>query len=935
MNRNTAAAIGIFALLCLPLLAQVPRLINDQGRAVAGSTNFDGNVTMTAQRSGVTSHIPQRKSVPKQPTAAAQFVFTNTGSLNTARSRHTATLLQNGKVLVAGGASVSSSTSAELYDPASGTWTATGSLNTARYQHTATLLPNGKVLVAGGRDASNHSIASAELYDPTSGTWTATGSLITTRDRHSATLLPNGKVLVAGGVNSAGNATTTAELYDPAAGTWAATGSLNSARHTQTATLLPNAKVLVAGGNDNINFLASAELYDPTSGTWSATGTLITARARHAATLLPNGKVLVAGGLDSGNNASVSAELYNPASGTWAATGNLNTARDFHTATLLSDGTVLAAGGLDSSNTAIASAELYDPTGGTWTATSSLNTAHARHTATLLQNGNVLIAGGLDSGGSDSASAELYGPASGIWIVTGSLNTARGLPTATLLPNGMVLVAGGVDPNNSNNLIASAELYNPASGTWTVTGSLNTARQSHTATLLPNGKVLVVGGSDPNVGNNPTTMASAELYDPASGTWTATGSLNSGRFSHTATLLPNGKVLIAGGTTPSAYVASAELYDPASGIWTVTGNLAVPRISHTATLLPNGKVLVAAGFNSCHTCSPQYLNQLELYDPTSGSWTAAGNLGTERGGHTATLLSNGKVLVAGGFNIINTPPSGGRLTQSELYDPANGSPTATGSLNTARLNHTATLLPNGKVLVAGGDSISGTSAELYNPASGSWSVTGSLNNAGSSTTATLLTNGMVLATGGNTAELYVTLPSLTSVVSRMTHGSITQPFDINLPFAGARAIECRSSNSLGAGNYTLVFTFANTLSTVGGASVTGGTGSVGSNNIDNNDTHNYIVNLTGVANAQYITVSLANMTDSAGNFGSAVSVQMGVLLGDTTANGFVNSADVSQTQSQSGQPVTGSNFREDVTANGFINSGDVSFVQSKSGTSLP
>jgi outer membrane protein assembly factor BamB len=314
-------------------------------------------------------------------------------------------------------------------------WTATGGLNTARYVHTASLLPDENVLVAGGEVSSFIASASAELYVAASATWTATGSLNAARYAHTASLLPNGEVglvLVAGGYNN--GALSSAELYDAPSGTWTATGSLNTGRYFHTATLLSNGMVLVAGGIDVMgNALASAELYDRASGTWTATGSLNTGRYEHTATLLSNGMVLVAGGKDNSSNPSASAELYDPASGTWTATGSLNTARYFHTASLLSNGMVLVAGGVDSNFTASASAELYDATSGTWTATGSLNTARYEHTATLLSNGMVLVAGGLDSSFNASASAELYDTCAPTPTPTPT-PTATPSPTATATP---------------------------------------------------------------------------------------------------------------------------------------------------------------------------------------------------------------------------------------------------------------------------------------------------------------------------------------------------------------------------------------------------------------------------------------------------------------------------------------------------------------------
>ncbi|PYK36898.1 MAG: hypothetical protein DME60_13250 [Verrucomicrobia bacterium] len=277
-------------------------------------------------------------------------------------------MLPNDKVLVAAGVNYHTPEqtldSAELYDPASGTWMTTGSLIQRRGDHTATLLPNGKVLVAGGSVILQGAVASCELYDPASGTWTMTGSLHNARVDHTATLLPNGNVLVTGGLNlNENDQLTSAEVYDPASGTWTEVASLATKRDGHTATLLPNGKVLVAGGyNFDILWIARAELYDPANGTWQRTGSLATTRGRDAATLLPNGRVLVEGGYTGGfpGVPTETAELYDPASGTWQTTSSLATARAYHTATLLPNGKVLVATGYGIGGAYTPSAELYD-----------------------------------------------------------------------------------------------------------------------------------------------------------------------------------------------------------------------------------------------------------------------------------------------------------------------------------------------------------------------------------------------------------------------------------------------------------------------------------------------------------------------------------------------------------------------------------------------
>jgi N-acetylneuraminic acid mutarotase len=357
-----------------------------------------------------------------------------------------------------------------------------------------------------------------------------------------------------------------------------------------------------------------------------------------------------------------------------------------------------------------------------WALTGAMGTPRSGATVTLLADGKVLVAGGGDGvTGVDTGSAELYDPRTGSWTATGAMVTPREAAAATLLPDGKVLVAGGGQQMAEHTWLASAELYDPRTGSWTATGTMLIPRGNATATLLLDGKVLVVGGdTDSGSGMSP----SAELYDPSTASWSATGVMGTPRNGGTATLLPNGMVLVAGGYTPheasgnnagySSPSASVELYDPASGTWTATGTMGTPRGGGIATLLPDGKVLVVGGVDS----GSRSLASAEVFDSGTGTWTATGDMLASVAG-TATLLRNGDVLVAGGWVV--KPGSGGGLPTAErshfaeLYDPGSGTWTATASIPTSCGGGPATLLRDGVVLVAGGSV--GTSSCLYDPGS--------------------------------------------------------------------------------------------------------------------------------------------------------------------------------------------------------------------------
>lgn len=345
-----------------------------------------------------------------------------------------------------------------------------------------------------------------------------------------------------------------------------------------------------------------------------------------------------------------------------------------------------------------------------WNATSPVPTSRFAAGAVRLQSGKVLVVGGHSFlNGGFVSEADVYDPASGNWTITTPLPLAHRL-TATPLDTGEVLVVGD-DPFGT--VTPSAYLYKEAAATWTPAGPPSRVRYSPVVTLLPSGDVLMAGGYNGQCCSGPTgTVNTAELYNRSSNSWTPTAAMAEARISHTATLLTSGKVLVSGGLIrdPVFPHNSAEIYDPVTHTWLRTGFMATPRFFHTATLLPSGKVLVIGGFLTFSTA----LASAEIYDPASGAWSPTAPMSVARGNHTATLLPSGEVLVAGGENDSE------KFDSSEIYDPASGAWSNAGRMINARKQHTATLLTSGLVLVAGGVGASGSdiaSSEFWKPAS--------------------------------------------------------------------------------------------------------------------------------------------------------------------------------------------------------------------------
>jgi len=1039
-------------------------VVTGTGFSNAKSLSFGGvpaasfHVDSDTKVSAVTPAQSQPGSVPVTVTvdppvpAGGHFTYFP-GSLNRAepmsmgRSGHTATLLTDGRVLVAGGCDVrcdalrlkyaeptpylageGPTASAELYDPVAGTWSRTEGMAVGRYGHTATLLTGGKVLVTGGCTAGRADplettpcsapTAAAELYDPVTGKWSKVGSLKNpTAGGHTATLLPDGKVLIAG-EGSCDHPNDTAELYDPSAKperAWTSVGSaspcvslngytatllktgdvlfagpstrvfspssplasawhdglpsMHRPRRDHTATLLDDGRVLVAGGrNDTLDGDAApdGELYDPRASgpdrVWTPTGPMRNPRVLHGAAALrggaalPGGGVLVAGGhgtdLADGyeqpkpRDTFDAAEIYDVTADVWRLSGRIAPARFGPRLVSLPSGQALAiGGGLPFTTTQSYSfyprvrgavqyqalhhpgadaVDLYDgsdraprphvsrldagagPTtgavgititgSGLWSKATSVSVDGAPAQFSYLSEdraqinepahpqGQAMVAVSVPDGGTSPpsrAAGFTYAPGSMTVTATGankaSLKNCEGgaaappdvppLPapagigqagsgttnscstrwahTATRLDGpacrsgkalycGQVLVTGGYTtfftyPAGSGDpwsVAASAELYDPGAGKWTYAGSMLAPRVHHTATLLDGpecqapspaaplwcGKVLVAGGEDPR-GNAVNT---AELFDPATGLWSPTGAMAVPRFAHSATLMSGpgcvtlcGAVLAAGGTLEEngrgSGHATAEAYVPATGTWVPAGTLNTGRNSHTATLITGptcgancGKVLITGGL--CCVTNPvdsdpagrgsnlpgnsatQTIGTAELFDPTTLTWTPWSSrdpqghtddnaLAFPRFLHSATALDGplcgsvappawcGRVLIAGGFDGRGQP-----LAHAVTYDPT---PTAqqplgtfsqVGQLQEARGGHTATLLRDGRVLVTGsGGRLEDQdpeppqptrTTEIYDPVRGSWSKTSELSGPRGAHTATLMADGTVLIAGG-------------------------------------------------------------------------------------------------------------------------------------------------------------------------------------------
>lgn len=677
---------------------------------------------------------------------------------------HSATSLSDGRVLVTVSTEAQLTNWAEIYDPATDRWTATSIQRDGDV--VATLLADGRVLLTGAEcDRSG-----PQLYDPRTDTVSAAAAMpVLNGGGYTATLLRDGKVLFAGGY-----AHSVAQLYDPATNIWTLAAPPLALRYSAQSVLLTDGRVLVAGGLVSpagpLPFLTSAELYDPSANAWSRAGE-ISANGYQSVALsaLANGQAIAAGGGEDGRP-TASAALFEPSSRTWSTTGSLNQPRSGAVAVKVADGSVMVVGGQGVGGLPLTSAERFDTLSRTWTVMpGSLKVAGLDESAIPLKNGRILVAawpdpvfgqwfpgdvqvfdpngpamapspGHLpDAAGAWTSMPDVAGPFGNYSAYGGGFDSTA---TATTLNDGRVLLigtspTGALHSFTATNGVAAA-IYDPARGQSRLLEVPQTISSTgSTATLLRGGKVLVVGDG-------------AQLYDAASDTWSAAGSVLVKRFGHTTTLLADGRVLAAGGLAPpqgpnggDVRLTSTEIYDPASNRWSSAAGMpfTLGDSENTATLLRDGRVLVVSGYNAMSA----------LYDPKSNRWSDGIALSEPAAvPHTATLLPSGKVLVLGG--CAERPSSScARFAPPQLFDPATNGWSHAAPMPRGREGFSATLLRSGVVLVAGGRGPFWVTAgaDVYDPTADRWSTTADMQVARAGPIATLLKSGSVLVMGGS------------------------------------------------------------------------------------------------------------------------------------------------------------------------------------------
>ena len=827
------------------------------------------------------------------------------------------------------------------YDPATATWRPISVIGAPTQRYIGVTMPQtvwtGKeMIVWGGFDPiSGDNYNDGARYNPSTDTWTPMSTVGAPVPRDSFSIVWTGtEMIVWGGwnghdayvpwfLNSGGR-------YNPETDTWTATSLAlaPSIRQHHTA-VWTGSKMIVWGGvgpgkvppGVGTDDLGDGGVYDPKTDTWSLTGTSLVGAPtdRYYPTAVWTGTEMIiwggrggTGPTDSGGYDSAGGR-YNPTTDTWQPTSTVNVPgqRKWHFAVWT--GSEMLVWGGDGPGPNNQNGGRYNPVTDTWVTMNQSGQPPLSYWLSGVWTGSeMLVFGG--NGRDDGR----YNPATDTWrsMNTPAISQQYAGPyghSAVWTGSEMIIWGGRSFPTDRQN---TGGVYLPSTDTWRLTSTVNAPdpRYAHTAVWTGNEMIVWGGTGSTNTGNT------GARYNPASNVWTATSvtaSTPAKRGGHTAILTGNEMIVWGGHNGTTAYDSGGR-YNFATDTWQPTNLIGAPsaRYSHSAVWTGSKMIIWGGGTATATDTGAQY-------DPATDTWqpTSVAGAPSARSSHTA-IWSGNRMIVWGGGSY-----SGGR------YDPAADAwqPMSAIGYSGGVIGDSAVWTGSEMIAWGGGN----TNGGRYDPATDVWqpmSIPRFL--VGRTDHSAVWTGNSMIVFGGysmtTTGGVYLPAPIApipTSVVSRKTHGA-AGTFDVDLPLTGAPGIECRTGGT--NNDYQMLVTFANAV-TFNSAAVTIGTGSVVS--ITGNGTTQVTVNLTGVTNAQTITVTLSSVNDGT-NTGD-VGVRMGVLGGDTNADGFVNSADISQTKSQSGITVSASNFREDVTADGSINSGDISLTKSKSGTALP
>ncbi len=749
-----------------------------------------------------------------------------------------------------------------------------------------------------------------------------------------------------------------------------------------SATKLTDGRVLIVGGENTGGKLTSVEIYNPATNSWAAAAALPVGRTAHTATRLADGRVLVVG--DGFSPAPTAAVVYNPVSNTWTATPTLNVARrNGHTATLLNDGRVLVAGG-KTLFAAVTSAEVYNPTSNTWTAVASLAATLEFHTAVLLANGEVLV-----MGGNTAASMERFNPVTNTWTSAGALNAPRSSHSSTMLPTGLILVAGGYHLINGSYL-ATTELVNPITNAVSVGAVMTGSRSGHQATLLTNGRVLVSGQEGfVNFATDPATM---EMYDAASNTWAAAGTLSARRLVHTATSLNDGRVLIAAGTdTQGTYFSYSELFAltalphaptigsanasnaSATVTFTPAYHIGLSPLTGFTAISPNGGGIIRTCTTPCTSINVTGLTNGTAYTFTitannaqgSSSASAPSNSVTPLGTQSITFGSPPSITVGGTGTVTAT---GGASGQPVVFTSTTTSICTVGGVNGATLTGATFGICTISANQAGNASYSPSAevtqsfsitAPLTFTVTPSAGVNGTISpatnmvvNSGATTAFTVTPNSGYLTSVGGTCggslvgttfttnavvadcsvvasfSLNITLTSVTSRKIHGTAGTFDLPISTTHLISGNIDVEPRT---IGTG-HTIVFQFNQAVTSIGSVTAVNASSNpigVASPVINMSNTTEVVVTLTGIADASRVTVTLNGVN---GSLSSAVS--LGFLVGDVNNNRSVGNTDIAAMKTRIGLNVDSTNFKYDINASGTLTNTDVAAAKTRVGLGI-